>query len=47
MDKSASEQTARVGEPLSFEQLVSWERPTDPQISPDGSLDCLLYAAGE
>ncbi len=37
MDKSASEQTARVGEPLSFEQLVSWERPTDPQISPDGS----------
>ena len=23
-------------EPLSFEQIVSWERPSDPQVSPDG-----------
>ncbi len=26
------------GQPLSYEQIVSWERPGDPQIAPDGSL---------
>ena len=26
------------GEPLTFEQVVSWERVGDPQISPDGEV---------
>ena len=36
MDEHASETNADSREPLSFEQIVSWERPSDPRISPDG-----------